>query len=189
MLYPIQMADEKAENWSTLSIATLRKYSNRRVVVFLNNNSRKEGWVHAIDPVTRTIVLEEDNDKSCGARSKKLTFIMAHAMSHLVLVDHDVYSNEAHHEITDFIGSGKSSEYSEDELAKMRAEMMEWFALNRVVPVTQCSDNPAVLSVMGVLFLEPPYDPECCRCSNEIILDRVQKLIRAKQIHKSKFDI
>lgn len=184
-----KMADEKVENWSSLSIATLRKYSNRRVVVFLNNSSKKEGWVHAIDPVTRTIVLEEENDKSCRARSKKLTFIMAHAMSNLVLVDQDVYSNEVHHEITDFIGSGKSSEYSEDELAKMRGEMMEWFALNRVGPVTQCSDNPAVLSVMGVLFLEPPYDPECCRCSNEIILDRVQKLIRAKQIHKSEFDI
>lgn len=189
LLTILLMADEEGETWSTLSIARLRKYTNRRVVVYFNNRGKKEGWVHAIDPVTRTIVLEEENDKSPGAPSKKLTFIMAHAISHVVLVDQDGYSDEVHHEITDFIGSGKSNEYSEDELAKMRGEMIEWFALNRVVPVTQCSDNPAVLSVMGVLFLEPPYDHECCRSSNEIILDRVQKLIRAKQSHNSEFGI
>ena len=52
-----------------------------------------------------------------------------------------------------------------------------------IVPVGEYSENSALLSVMGVLLVEPPYGPDCCRCSNEIVLDCVQKLIKAKQGH------
>ena len=174
------MADEKEESWHSLSVGTLRKYTNKRIIIDLKNNSRKVGLVHAIDPVTRTVVLEEQNEDSTD--DKELTFVLGHAVSRVVL-ESDANSSESHHhEITDFIGDGKSNDYSEDELAKRRAELIEWLTLNRV-PATECSEDSAVLSVMGVLFVEPPYDPECCRCSNEIILDRVQKLIKAKQDH------
>lgn len=176
------MADEKGESWNALSVGTLRKYTNKRSYIYLKNNSRKLGWVHSIDPVTRTVVLEEQDEASTD--DKELTFVLGHAISRVVLESDANSSQGPRHGITDFIGDNKSNDYSEDELAKRRAELIEWLTLNRVA-VTECSseDSAAVLSVMGVLYVEPPYDPECCRCSNEIILDRVQKLIKAKQDH------
>ena len=175
------MADEKEESWNALSVGTLRKYTNKRSYIYLKNNSRKVGWVHAIDPVTRTVVLEEQDEGSTD--DKELTFVLGHAISRVVLESDANSSQGPRHGITDFIGDNKSNDYSEDELAKRRRELIEWLTLNRV-PVTECSsEDSAVLSVMGVLFVEPPYDPECCRCSNEIILDRIQKLIKAKQDH------
>ena len=73
-------------------------------------------------------------------------------------------------------------EYSEDEILKRKGDLIEWLTKNRI-PVTESSEDNAVLSVMGVLLVEPPYDPESCRCGNEIVLDRIQKLIRARKDH------
>lgn len=176
------MAAAEKERWNALSITTLRKFTDKRSTIYFANKSKKVGWIHAIDPVTRTVVLEEENEGSkCDAM--KLTFVSGHTISHVVL-EQDGFSGETpRHEITEFIGCDKSIEYSEDELAKRRAELMEWLTLNRVPVSSECSEGHQVLSVMGVLFVEPPYGPESCRCSNEIILDRIQKLIRAKQDH------
>lgn len=177
------MADKKTAKWGTLPIQTLREYTDKRIIIYFANSCKKVGWVHAIDPVTRAVVLEEENESSSGGNSRKLAFVMGHAISHVILEEEDIYPKEGlRREINELIESRKTNEYSKDELAKLREEMIEWLTLNRV-PVSQCPDNEAVLSVMGVLFLEPPYDSECCRCSNEIILDRVQKLIKAKQNH------
>ena len=177
------MADEGEENWSTLSSVTLQKFVNKRVSILLSNSSKKVGWVHTIDPVTRTVILEEENEGTGNGHGRKLTFVLGHAISRVVLTN-DIDSSEGpRHRITDFIAAEKTIDYSEDELAKRKGELIEWLTRNRV-PVKECSENNAVLSVMGVLFVEPPYGPECCRCSNEIILDRIQKLIRTKQDHE-----
>lgn len=58
--------------------------------------------------------------------------------------------------------------------------MIEWLTKNRI-PVTESSEDSAILSVKGVLLMEPPYDRESCRCSHEIVLDCIQKLIRARK--------
>ena len=78
-------------------------------------------------------------------------------------------------QLTDFIGDAKDTQYSQEELIKRKEDLMDWLSRNR--------ENSTFLSVMGVLLVEPPYGPDCGRCSNEIVLDCVQKLIKAKQGH------
>ena len=176
------MADEKEESWAALSSVALRQFTSKKISILLSDSSRKVGWVHAVDPVTHTVVLEEENECSRTENSKKLTFVLGHAISRVV-VEKDVDSSEGpRHQLADFAGAENSTEYSKEQLVKRKEELIDWLTRNRV-PVTECSDNSSMLSVMGVLFVEPPYDPDCCRCSNEIILDRIQKLIRAQQDH------
>ena len=85
-------------------------------------------------------------------------------------------------QLTDFIGDAQDTQYSQEERMKRKEDLMDWRSRNRV-PVNEYSENSALLSVMGVLLVEPPYGPDCCRCSKEIVLDRVQKLMKAKQGH------
>lgn len=169
------MADEDGQSWATLASVALREFVDKKISVLLSDNSRKAGWVQAIDPVTRTIVLQEGTD---DLNTKKLTFVLGHAISRVVLEE-----SEGRPRLTDFLEAEKAKKYSQDDLRKRKSELVEWLTKNRI-PVTEGLEDSSILSVMGVLFVEPPYDPDCCRCSNEIILDRIQKLIRAREDHK-----
>ena len=40
------------------------------------------------------------------------------------------------------------------------------------------ADNEEVLSISDALYIEPPYSVESCRSTNEIVLGRVQGLIK-----------
>ena len=61
-----------------------------------------------------------------------------------------------------------------EELRRRRAGVQRWLEKNRV-PVEEEGDQ---LRVAGVLTLAAPYGPEDCCSSNQIILDRIQKLIQ-----------
>ena len=169
------MADEDGDSWSTLSSVALWEFVDKKISVLLSDNSRKAGWVQAIDPVTRTIILQEEID---DLNAKKLTFVLGHAISRVALEE-----SEGRPRMSDFLETEKAKKYSQDDLNTRKTELVEWLTKNRI-PVTESLEDSAMLSVMGVLFVEPPYDPDCCRCSNEIILDRIQKLIRAREDHK-----
>ncbi len=170
------MADEEVENWTSLSSVTLRKYVDKKISILLSDNTRKVGWVHSIDPVTHTVVLQEETEDS---NAKKLSFVLGHAISRVGLEE-----SEGRPPKTDFLQAEKTMEYSQDDLCKRKMELVDWLTRNRI-PVSESVEDSAILSVMGVLFVEPPYDAECCRCSNEIVLDRIQKLIRAREDHNN----
>ena len=172
------MADDNkdVEQWSSLSSVSLHRYVDKKISICLSDNSRKVGWVYAIDPVTHTVVLQEETE---DLNAKKLTFVMGHAISRVVLEE-----DEGPRPVKiDFLESEKTKEYSQDELLKRKGDLIDWLTKNRI-PVTESSEDSAMLSVMGVLLVEPPYDGDSCRCSNEIVLDRIQKLIRTREDHK-----
>ena len=176
------MADEfERDKWSALSCVALQKFTNKKISIYLSDSSKRVGWVFAIDPVTHSVVLEEETEHTTET-SKKLSFVLGHSISRVVLEEDAESSKGPRRQLTDFIGDAKDTQYSQEELMKRKEDLMDWLSRNRV-PVSDYSENSALLSVMGVLLVEPPYGPDCCRCSNEIVLDRVQKLIKAKQDH------
>ncbi|XP_022789427.1 gem-associated protein 6-like, partial [Stylophora pistillata] len=169
------MADvsSNVESWTSLPSVSLREFIDKKITICVCDNSRKVGWVLAIDPVTYTVVLQEETE---NLNSKKLTFVMGHAIKRVVLEE----NGGARPPKINFLELESTKEYSQDEIVKRKGDLIEWLTKNRI-PVTESSEDSGVLSVMGVLFVEPPYDPESCRCSNEIVLDRIQKLIRAQK--------
>lgn len=60
-----------------------------------------------------------------------------------------------------------------EELRRRRGSVRRWLEKNRV-PVQEEGDE---LRVAGVLTITAPYGPADCCSSNQIILDRIQKLI------------
>ncbi len=61
-----------------------------------------------------------------------------------------------------------------EELSRRRGVIRSWLTKNRI-PVEEEGDR---LRVAGVLTITAPYGPEDCCSSNQIILDRIQKLIQ-----------
>lgn len=76
-----------------------------------------------------------------------------------------------------FESPSASEAYSPELLEKRKDSLKQWLEKNHV-PVAELGDAPSRLCVAGALTVEPPYRPEDCSCANEIILSRVQDLIR-----------
>ena len=64
----------------------------------------------------------------------------------------------------------------ESALVKRRDAVCRWFGVNRII----VSKSGNALSVAnGILSIEPPYLPENCCSSNEIILSRIRNLLNS----------
>ena len=61
-----------------------------------------------------------------------------------------------------------------EERRRRRGGVRRWLEENRV-PVEEDGED---LRVAGVLTIRTPYGPEDCISSNQIILDRIQRLIQ-----------
>lgn len=68
-----------------------------------------------------------------------------------------------------------------EQLRRRRVGVRRWLEKNRV-PVQEDGEQ---LTVAGALTLAAPYGPDDCSSSNQIILDRIQKLLRSDPHHLS----
>jgi len=60
------------------------------------------------------------------------------------------------------------------EEQKKRREAVKQMLEKSSIPHQDDGDS---LVVMGMLHIDPPFTPLSCRCSNEVVLQRVQKLL------------
>lgn len=105
-----------------------------------------------------------------------LSVIMGHSITDITVLDNDTTKHKA---LLDglFKGDAQTRSLSAGELASQKEKLKEWLKLHRV-PVKECGEDNDSLSISDVLVIEPPYEPDNCLCKNEIILARVQALIR-----------
>ncbi|KAK1171605.1 gem-associated protein 6-like [Acipenser oxyrinchus oxyrinchus] len=131
-----------------------------------------QGWVFTVDPVSANIVLV--NFKDGGKAS--IVAVMGHAVEAVdVLREGD--SSMADQLTSLFMPAGAQS-YSREELKNRKNSLRDWLEKNRI-PFTELGAQQETLCVAGVLTVTPPYGPEDCSSSNEIILSRVQSLIQS----------
>lgn len=111
---------------------------------------------------------------NAGMETTGLSFVMGHAVKDVDII----HASEVEEHCPDFdkiVRTRKACSYSDEDLRRRKLELKTWLEKNRL-QVTE--KDGEVLSVLGVLSIEPPYEMDCCRCSNEIILDRIQRLIK-----------
>ncbi|XP_049640232.1 gem-associated protein 6 [Suncus etruscus] len=148
----------------------------RRAVRVSAGGREYRGWVLTTDPVSASIVLVtflEDGSLS-------VTGIMGHAVRSVTAdteaeLDGDGREQETLARL--FESPDFSEAYSPELLEKRKGSLKTWLEKNHV-PVAELGDAPSRLCVAGALTVEPPYRPEDCSCANEIILSRIQDLIR-----------
>ncbi|XP_071501495.1 gem-associated protein 6-like [Diadema antillarum] len=133
------------------------------------------GWIYTIDPVSKSILLADFDTKSSDGQIP-LTVVLGQEISHVHILEEDI---DKHKISLDQLFHCQSHEpsLSKEEISAKKQKLKEWLELHRV-PVTESGKDGELLNVSQVLTIEPPYSAENCVCTNEIILARVQALVR-----------
>ena len=173
------MADEEGhfEDYRELSPDKLRDLVHCFVHITLLEGEELQGWIYTIDPVSRTIVLAKDSDEDDAeinvSNPEPIVFVMSRAVKQLRL---QKTTRQEPEWLSNFAAKRKNN-FTKDELQKRKSSLVEWLNKNRV-PILNNSADEDVVKVAGSLVIEPPYDVDSCKGTNEIVLDRIRKLIR-----------
>ncbi|NXN13171.1 GEMI6 protein, partial [Indicator maculatus] len=157
--------------WQKKSPLDWEKYLNKMVKVAAVEKLDYEGWVVTVDPVSASIILAtflEDEKVS-------ISVVLGHAVQEVEILQEG--DEEMRQRLSTIFAPEESKAYSPEELEKRKNSLKTWLEANHI-PVTEQSESGGTLCVAGVLTIEPPYGPEACSSSNEIILSRVQGLVQ-----------
>ncbi|KAM7420006.1 hypothetical protein PAMA_016889 [Pampus argenteus] len=152
-------------------------YVNKQVKVKAGKDEVLRGWLLTVDPVSASLVLVDFRE--VGRASVRV--VMGHAVQQVeVLQDAD---EETARRLQSLFAPSQTRSLNLDpeRLQRRRVSVRRWLEKNRV-PVQEEGEQ---LMVAGALTLAAPYGPEDCCSSNQIILDRVQRLLRTNPHHLS----
>ncbi|NXA42995.1 GEMI6 protein, partial [Eudromia elegans] len=158
-------------DWQRKSPLDWQGYVDKQVKVTAAEKHEYEGWVLTVDPISANIVLA-----SFPENGKVVIWVVSgHAVQEVqILKEAD---EEMKQRLSCIFAPEESNPYSPEELEKRKNGLKTWLEANHI-PVTEQGVSGETLCVAGALTIEPPYGPEECSSSNEIILSRVQSLIQ-----------
>ncbi|XP_037987050.1 gem-associated protein 6 isoform X1 [Motacilla alba alba] len=158
-------------DWQRKSPLEWETYVNKLVKVVAVEKHEYEGWVLTVDPVSATIVLAIFPENEKGS----ISFVMGHAVQEVEILQEG--DSDMKQRLARILAPEESQAYSPEELEKRKNALKTWLETNHI-PVGEQGEQGRTLSVAGVLSIEPPYGPEQCSSTNEIILSRVQGLLQ-----------
>ncbi|XP_076367847.1 gem-associated protein 6-like [Tachypleus tridentatus] len=148
----------------------LLSYVHKRVEVYTSDKKCHSGWVKTIDPVSENIVLVHFE----GDIPVSLTMVMGHTVESINIVnDQPIFKA-----MLDKLFLPKTIEVSTEELLRQKMKLKTWLNKNRI-PVEDTNNNSGNLTVANALVIKPPYGVDQCFSNNEIILGKIQGLIKA----------
>ncbi|KAG9484162.1 gem-associated protein 6 [Eleutherodactylus coqui] len=159
-------------SWTDKTPPEWHAYVNKEVTVIADEKNEYQGWVATIDPVSASVVLVnfEDDQKT------SVRIVMGHAIQKVdILKESDDVTEQKLLNLFNLQES--SSTHSKEDVKSKKLNLKSWLQQNNI-PVTEEGESERTLCVAGVLTIDPPYGPENCNSTNEIILSRVQGLIR-----------
>lgn len=158
-------------DWQRKSPLDWETYVNKMVKVAAIEKHEYEGWVLTVDPVSASIVLAVflENEKV------SISVVLGHAVQEVEILKEG--DDEMKQRLSCIFAPEESKAYSPEELEKRKNDLKTWLERNHI-PVTEQGELGRTLCVAGLLTIDPPYGPEECSSSNEIILSRVQGLIQ-----------
>ncbi|NWX43883.1 GEMI6 protein, partial [Steatornis caripensis] len=158
-------------DWQRKSPLDWEMYVNKMVKVAAIEKHEYEGWVLTVDPVSASIVLAMylENEKV------SVSVVLGHAVQEVEILKEG--DDEMKQRLSCIFAPEESKAYSLEELKKKKNDLKTWLETNHI-PVTEQGESGRTLCVAGLLTIDPPYSPDECSSSNEIILSRVQRLIQ-----------
>ncbi|XP_073413660.1 gem-associated protein 6 isoform X4 [Dendrobates tinctorius] len=161
-----------AISWMEKTPLEWQEYVNKEVTVTADEKNEYQGWAVTIDPVSASVVLVNfEDDEKISVR-----MVMGHAVQKVeILKDSDEVTKQKLQNIFNLQES--SSSYKKEDLETKMLNLKGWLQQNNI-PVTEQGQSIRTLCVAGVLTIDPPYGPENCSSTNEIILSRIQGLLQ-----------
>lgn len=151
--------------------ANYMQYIYKEVCIQVKDGTSHTGHLYTVDPVSESMVLVRINEgKLIG-----LELIMGHAIEGIIVLEED--TELWHKELNALFKVNMHNKISPEELNKQKERLKHWL-LKNLLPVEESTERTDVLNLSDALYIEPPYGPENCHSTNEIILGRVQGLIK-----------
>ncbi|XP_032804342.1 gem-associated protein 6 isoform X2 [Petromyzon marinus] len=169
---------EETKAWSELSPLRWQELLHRHVRVCADEGVQREGWVYTVDPVSASIMLV--TQPSPGSPELTLCTVMGHAVRSVVETRAPGGDAAATSECPSMLfrpAARHRPSLGAEEVASRRQALLVWLRRNHV-PVEERGDE--LLVAGGVLSVAPPYGPDDCSSANEIILERVRRLVQAR---------
>ncbi|XP_078714863.1 gem-associated protein 6 [Lampetra fluviatilis] len=165
--------------WSELSPLRWQELLHKHVRVCADEGVQREGWVYTVDPVSASIMLV--TRPSPGSPELTLCTVMGHAVRSVVETqapggDAAAATSECPSMLFRPAARHLPS-LGAEEVASRRQALLVWLRRNHV-PVEERGDE--LLVAGGALSVAPPYGPDDCSSANEIILERVRRLVQAR---------
>ena len=155
------------------------QYISKKVCILTENNHEHIGWVFTVDPVSTTFVLAQFSSDG----KTEVEIVMGHAVKKVTILDvdsleenSDLKEKTIHEKLNSLFVHKFSSEYSESNFATRKEQLRSWLLKNRL-PVDEKEDQS--LCIADVVTVTPPYTAETCISINEIILAKIQGLIKS----------
>ncbi|KAM6940412.1 gem-associated protein 6 [Xenentodon cancila] len=148
------------------------RFVDAQVKVKVAAGEEHRGWLLSVDPVSASMVLVTFQESGSSVR-----VVMGHAVEDVELLQ--AVDEEIAERLRTFFLSSAAPPLDPQELKTRREAVRKWLQDN-LVPVEEEDDE---LRVAGVLTVLAPYRPEDCCSANQIILDRIQRLIRIRPDH------
>ncbi|XP_017295830.1 gem-associated protein 6 [Kryptolebias marmoratus] len=156
-------------NWLLSGPLHWFRFVDKQVRVKAGKDEEHLGWLLTVDPVSASVVLLNFREDAALVH-----VVVGHSVKNVeVLQEPDPEMTER---LRSFFLPLTTPILDPEELRHRRARVRQWLKKNWL-PVDEDRDE---LRVAGVLTITAPYRPEDCCSSNQIILDRIQKLI---QVH------
>ncbi|XP_050710333.1 gem-associated protein 6-like [Eriocheir sinensis] len=141
---------------------------HRRVTVTTTDLKEHTGWVYTIDPVSESVILVNFNGEE-----KEVNIVWGYNVKSVTPLESTPPPGLA--EAVDSIFRKEQVHYSNQELTARRESLCVWLAENRV-PYTVKDDMS--IQVLQVALIRTPYDAGAVECHNEVVLDKVMRLVQ-----------
>ena len=146
------------------------QYVYKQVSVLKADGSEAIGWVYTVDPVSESFVLVTFLDDKT-----QMEMIMGPSVQRVSVLDENQETYKR--KLDGLFRAPEVASLTEEELEQRKNRLKMWLSKNRL-PVQVSGNNGEILSISDALFIEPPYGADNCRSTNEIILGRIQGLIK-----------
>lgn len=152
--------------------ANYMQYVYKQVCIQVKDGTSHTGHLYTVDPVSESMVLVRMSD----GKLTELELVMGHAIEGIIVLEED--TEVCQDELDALFKVDMHSKITPEELNKRKERLKSWL-LKNLLPVEESTERSDVLNLSDALYIEPPYGPENCCSTNEIILGRVQGLIKS----------
>ncbi|XP_077342594.1 gem-associated protein 6 isoform X1 [Lithobates pipiens] len=168
-------------NWLDKTLLEWQSYVNKEVKITADEKYEYQGWVITVDPVSARAVAYLGDPASVvlanfeEAQKTLVRVVMGHAIQNVEAINEadDIIKKRLSHIFSLY----ETSLHSSEDLETRKQSLKSWLEQNNI-PVTVQGDSLSTLRVAGVLSIDPPYGPDNCTSTNEIILSRIQGLLQ-----------
>ncbi|KAF2358967.1 Gemin6 [Trinorchestia longiramus] len=144
---------------------------NQFVTVTTKNQKLISGWVHTVDPVSESFVLVKFGME--GGTAESIILVPGYNVTN-VRLHPDVASPQLKDKI-DSLFQQNEAHFSKADLDRRRDALCVWLKDNRV-SYSMKADN--CLEVLQFATIKPPYTAQSVVCTNEVVLDKILKLLQ-----------